>query len=124
MDIPDQEPASIRSGDLIEWTKDLSAEYPADDGWGLTYTLKLQSNAATGVSVNATASGKTFAIALTVAQTVLLPAGTYILFGRVTKALNSKEIYTGTCHVLPNLAAVLTGDLRSTVKRKIGRAHV
>ena len=119
MDIPDQEPTSIRSGDLISWRKDLSADYPADAGWALLYTLTLQSNAATRLQVTAAATGKTFLATLTAAQTAALPAGTYHLFGHVSKAIERYQVHASTIELTPNLAAVLTGDLRSEIKKKL-----
>lgn len=122
MPILDQEPTTIRSGTFLSWNKAFS-EYPANAGWSLVYTLVLQTNAATRLQITAAANGADFIATLTVAQTTALVPGTYSFYGHVTKALETYEVYLSTIEVLPNLAAVLTGDLRSPAKLALDNAR-
>lgn len=110
--IPSTEPSSFRAGDLLAWTKSLS-DYPANDGWALAYTFI---NAASKITINASASGADFAVSVAAATTAGYTAGAYSWMARVTK---STEIYTvgqGTIEILPNLAALTTYDGRSHAK--------
>lgn len=117
--IPDQEPAAIRAGDTIKWNKDLSSDYPANDGWSLVYTLTLQSDASKRLQLTATANGAAFLATITAAQTAALVAGTHNLFGHVSKSGDRYQVYQGTVTVTPDLAVVLTGDYRSSIKKTL-----
>ena len=119
METPSIEPSSIRSGDTVSWSKDLSADYPANGGWSLVYTLTLQSDFSKRLQVTATTVGATFLATITKAQTAALTAGTYNLFGHVSSVTERHQVFQGTLEVLPDLAAVLTGDGRSIVKRTL-----
>lgn len=107
--VPDSEPVSFRAGDLLTWTKAL-ADYPADQGWTLAYTLI---NATTKLTINASASGANFLVSVAAAVTAVYTAGTYQWMARVTKATEIYTAGTGTLEILPNLATATTFDFRS-----------
>ena len=119
MEIPTIEPTAIRAGDSVSWSKSLASSYPPSGGWTLVYTLALQSDASKRLQVSATSSGDVFLVSLTKEQTDSLPPGTYSLFGHVLKGAERYQIFVGTVQLLPNLAVLLTGDLRSGVKRTL-----
>lgn len=117
--VPDNEPSFIRAGDTTSWNKDVAPDYPATDGWSLLYTLTLQSDFTKRLQITATANGAAFLATLTAAQTAALTPGIYNLFGHVSKASDRYQIYHGTIEVKPNLAALTSGDYRSTVKKTL-----
>jgi hypothetical protein len=110
--IPTTEPSSFRAGDLLAWTKSLS-DYPANQGWALSYTLI---NSATKITINASASGADFSVSVPAATTAGYQAGTYQWMARVTKAAEIYTVAHGTVEILPNLAAQSTFDFRSHAK--------
>ena len=123
MPVQDQEPTTIRSGDLISWNKDLSSDYAANNGWSLLYTLTLQSDFSKRLQITAAANGAAFLATLTKAQTAVLTPGTYNLFGHVEKASERYQVYQGTTQVLPDLAVLNIGDHRSPAKRALDNAR-
>jgi hypothetical protein len=110
--IPSTEPSSFRAGDLLSWTKSLS-DYPADQGWTLAYTLI---NAASKITINASASGADFLVSVAATLTAAYTAGAYQWMARVTKATEIYTVGQGTIEILPNLAAATTYDFRSHAK--------
>jgi len=113
-DIPEFEPASFEAGTTVQWTKDLSADYPADAGWALEYTFIHSSSKFT---VNATASGKEFAVTIAAATTAAYTVGIYSWIARVSKAGEVFTVDSGHCEVLKNIAAATTYDHRTHVKK-------
>lgn len=107
--IPTTEPSSFRAGDLLAWTKSL-ADYPANDGWALSYTLI---NASSKITINASASGADFSVSVPAATTAPYTPGIYQWMGRVSKALEILTVAVGTIEILPNLATATTFDFRS-----------
>lgn len=110
--VPTTEPASIRAGDFLTWSKTL-ADYPANDGWTLVYTLI---NGSSKVTIDAAASGADHLVSVAAGTTGSYVAGNYTWMARVTKG---SEIYTidhGSLTILPNLAALTTYDGRSHAK--------
>lgn len=81
------EPTVITAGDTVSWTKTL-AQYPANDGWVLSYTLI---NAQQKISITSTASGVDYLLAKTAAETASWAAGNYDWQSKVAK---SGEVYT------------------------------
>lgn len=113
-DIPEIEPTEFRAGTTVQWTKDLSTDYPADAGWSLQYIFI---NASTKITVNASASGKIFAVTISAATSAAYTAGVYKWIARVTKASEKFDVDSGTCEVLADLAALSTSDQRSHAKK-------
>lgn len=107
--VPSTEPASIRAGDFLTWTKTLS-DYPANAGWALVYTLI---NGSTKLTINATASGADHLVSVAAATSAAYAAGSYTWMARVTKGTEIYTVDTGSLEVLPNLAALTTFDGRS-----------
>ena len=111
--IPSSEPLQVTAGDTLQWTRDL-ADYPANDGWVLTYELRALGGAYT---ITAAASGAQHAVTVAAATSTSYAAGTYTIGGYVTKAGQRFEVYRGTLVVLPNLAAGGAADRRSHVRK-------
>lgn len=118
MDIPSSEPQVIRSGNTVKWRKTLS-DFPANDGWALTYILTLQSDYSKRLSKAAVQDGADFVTTLSAAETAALSAGTYNLFGAVSKSGERYDVFAGTLELKLDPAALLTGDHRSDTKRKL-----
>jgi len=110
--IPSTEPSSFRAGDLLTWTKSL-ADYPANQSWTLAYTLI---NAASKITINASASGADFLVSVAAATTAAYTAGAYQWMARVTKATEIYTVGQGTIEILPNLATATTFDGRTHAK--------
>ena len=107
--VPYTEPAAFRAGDLVRWTKFLS-DYPANDGWTLSYTLI---NASIKISLTATASGAEHLVSVPAATSANYAAGAYTWMARVTKGSEVYTIGQGSLTILPNLSALMSYDGRS-----------
>lgn len=107
--IPTTEPSSFRAGDLLAWSKSL-ADYPANQGWALSYTLI---NAAAKLTITATTSGADLSVSVPAATTALYAPGRYQWMARVSKGLEILTVASGTMEILPNLATATTFDFRS-----------
>ena len=70
VDIPENEPDTLRAGDTWKWTRTL-ADYPAS-AWTLKYRFK---SAAGGFEITATASGDSYAITFAASTTVSAETG-------------------------------------------------
>lgn len=101
--IPTIEPAVINAGDTAKWTKTL-ADYPATDGWALTYTLV---NAAQRYTVTAAASGSDYLITIAAATTATYATGNYDFRGQVSKAGEVFTVATGRLTVKPTFATAI-----------------
>lgn len=111
------EPLSIVAGDQAEWTRTLS-DYPASDGWALSYTL-VERKTGAGVSFDATGSGSEYTVTVPSATTAAWPAGYYVGQGYVTKAGERKTVWAGTIEIKPNLASGMAGDIRSHARKVV-----
>lgn len=107
--VPTIEPASLRAGDFLTWLKTL-ADYPANAGWTLAYTLI---NATSKITITASASGADHLVSVPAATTAGYTAGTYQWMARVTKATEIYTVGSGSMIVQQNLAALTTFDGRS-----------
>jgi hypothetical protein len=110
------EPTEIRSGDLLEWQKDLPL-YPADE-WTLVYTFI---NASEKITITAGADGTLHDVSVAAATTAAYTAGYYTWTGQVTNiadALQKHTVLAGNVTVLPDLTAAgtTTYDGRSYAK--------
>ncbi len=111
MAIPSTEPTFVTAGDTVEWTKSLS-DYPAADGWTLSYRLI---NAAAAIDIVSTASGADHAISESAATTAAWTDGEYRYQAYVSKAGQRYTVGSGSITIRPNLAAVVGGyEARST----------
>jgi hypothetical protein len=115
MDIPTNEPSSLRLGDTWQWRReDLASDYPAST-WTLTYRFK---NAAGGFEITASADGDNFAVIVTAATTAAYAsgAGTYSWVAQAVNGTTKYTVDTGTSLILPNLfsgAATAASDQRT-----------
>lgn len=113
---PTTEPAAIRAGDTVTWTKTIS-DYPATDGWTLKYRAV---NSAGKIDITATTSGADYAVALTAATTAAYTAGWYDVVGWVEKGSGPTAervtVETFRWQVTPDLAAAATYDGRSDAR--------
>lgn len=115
-DVPDIEPASVTAGDLVTWTRSLQ-DFPASDGWVLTYALTKTS---VRITITGTASGSDHLVSVAKATTANWSAGTYTAQGYVTKSATSEryQVFNGIIQVATNLAAQSSGyDGRSHAKK-------
>jgi hypothetical protein len=72
VDIPENEPDTLRAGDTWKWTRTL-ADYPAS-AWSLKYRFK---SAAGGFEITATASGDSYAITVAASTSAAYASGLY-----------------------------------------------
>ena len=70
VDIPENEPDTLRAGDTWKWTRTL-ADYPAS-AWTLKYRFK---SAAGGFEITATASGDSYAITVAASTSAAVVTG-------------------------------------------------
>lgn len=103
--IPSVEPSEFQAGNSYAWTKTLD-DYPADDGWTLSYSLRGTPPQAYVIDFSATADGSDFAISLTSATTLDWVPGTYTLAGYVTDGTNRYEVFRGLVTITPNISAL------------------
>lgn len=117
-EIPETEPLKIEAGTTVKWTKDLSSDYPADDGWSLAYTFI---NSAAKFTVNASADGKKFSVTIPASTSDDYIAGIYTWIARVSKAGEVFTVDEGHCEVLKDLAAagLTIFDHRTHVKKTL-----
>ncbi len=114
MEIPSNEPSTIRAGDSVAWERELE-DYSAADGWALKYRLLWP----TGVAVDVTSTGVAtlHSVSLSAADTAPYVAGTATLVAYVEKgsgaSLERKTLESNVIKVLPNLTTAPTYDGRS-----------
>lgn len=107
--IPTTEPASIRAGDSASWQIS-DANYPAGDGWGLTYTFI---NSAGKFSISSTASGNDHLVHVLPGVTALYVPGAYSWQCVAANGTDAYTIRSGPLEVVASFAAATTLDARS-----------
>ena len=85
--IPTTEPSTITPGDTVKWTRSLP-DYPASDGWVLTYELV---NESIRYALTATASGADHLVTVVASTSAVYMSGVYDWRARVRK---EDEVYT------------------------------
>lgn len=110
------EPAFVRAGDSVAWTRAL-ADYPATS-WTLKYRLI---NSAGKIDITATASGTDHLINVSAATSATWAAGVYTWAAYVEGGSSERyTLGTGSITIQPNLAAQSAGfDARSTAKKAL-----
>ncbi len=96
--ILDREPETLWANVSAAWTKSLG-DFPAGQGWQLSYTLTPPTGAAIAVlwTTHVTANGDNFSIAIPATLTAGVTAGgTGRLTGKITKASDTAIVYDGT----------------------------
>ena len=73
--IPSAVPSSVRAGDTVTWRRSL-ADYPASDGWTLSYVLL---SPAAQITIAATADGSAHLVSVAPATSAAWAAATYAL---------------------------------------------
>ncbi len=115
--IPTREPAKVAAGDTWRWKRtDLAAEYPASDGWALTYVLL---NASAKITFAASADGDAFLIHEAAADTISRAAGSYTWEASVAKGVDRFRVGTGTMEVGPDFHSVASLDMRSHARKAL-----
>ncbi|MDP1925763.1 MAG: hypothetical protein Q8K57_13395 [Thiobacillus sp.] len=114
MEIPTQEPTTIRAGDSIVWERELD-DYSVADGWALAYRLLYASG--TAVAIASTGVGTTHTVTLTSADTDGFVAGDATLVGYVENgsgaSLERKTVFSAVIEILADLTAAATHDGRT-----------
>lgn len=100
--IPTREPEEIQAGDTLKFTITL-ADYPADDGWTLTY--RLTSATAQIAAFAASADGSSHAVSVAATTTADWAAGLYELRGQVEKSGEKYTTHVSNVQVLADLMA-------------------
>ncbi len=112
--IPSVEPTSVIAGDTVKWTKSL-ADYPAGDGWSLTYTFI---NAGGKFTISAGADGDAFLVNVAPATSGGWSAGDYDWRAQVSKSGEIFTVATGRTTVQPSFGGS-TLDGRSTARKML-----
>lgn len=109
--IPTLEPAVIDAGATIKWTRTLP-DYPASDGWVLSYELV---KASTRIAITAAASGADHLVTISAAASAAYAAGMYDWRARVSKAGEVYTVGSGRVTVAGSFGSAL--DARSQARR-------
>lgn len=118
--IPTVEPTNPVAGDSWKWDKTLP-DYPASDGWQLTYYVYGPENITLAWATEVTANGDVFEVRVAATKTDdLTSAGSYELVGRVTDGTDTYTVVKKTINVIANPATVAAGK---SVARQMVEAH-
>lgn len=98
-------PEKITAGDSVAWSRSLS-DYPAGDGWVLSYALTI---ASAQITFNAGADGNDHLVDLSATTTASWAPGEYAFQAYVTKNPERYQVDAGLVEILPNLAAQTSG---------------
>lgn len=113
--IPSSEPKTVSAGNTIQWTKSVS-DYPADQGWVLSYAFV--STVGNKFGVTATASGSEFLVTIAASTSAGYVAGTWTWQAYVSKAAERFLVDSGSMKILPDYSAQATTlDTRSHARR-------
>lgn len=99
-DLPTTEPTQIIAGDTLAWSKTLD-DYPANDGWTLTYYLR----GPAAYTITTTADDAAHVAAATTAETSLYTPGEYRLFGFATTGSTRYKVYEKPVTVFADVAS-------------------
>jgi hypothetical protein len=114
--VPTAVPASLRAGDTATWLRSL-ADYPASDGWVLSYVLV---KTGTQIAITSTASGADHLVEVAAATTAGWAAGTYSWQERATLAGKVYTTNTGTLAIVASFAAAVGGlDARTHAEKTL-----
>lgn len=114
---PTTEPEKIRAGETLRFTKTL-ADYPASDGYSITYSFRAKSGSK--IDFTTTADGSNHLAEVAFADTATWLPQTYQGVGVVSNGTERFQIWAGQLEVLPDLSAMDQGaDTRSQAKRTL-----
>lgn len=108
-------PDLITSGDTLDFTT-VSADFPASDGWVLTYKLIPRTAGPAVITLTATASGDDHRVQATAATTAAWTAGTYSWTAYATLGTERYTLQSGVTQILANPGVVTTLDSRSAAR--------
>ena len=108
---PTTEPDRLIAGDTAKWLKTL-ADYPATDGWALSYVL---ANTSGAITILASASGADHLVNVSAGTTNGWNAGTYQMRARVSKAGEVYTIATQSIVIEPAFSTAI--DARSNARK-------
>ena len=112
--IPSCIPAEVTAGDSVSWRR-AGGDYPASDGWQLSYTLVSATKAYT---VNAAADGDDYLVTVDASTSTSWDADLYRVQAYVTKDAERHTVGTSLLRVQPNLAAATGGlDTRTHAQK-------
>ena len=115
--IPTTEPKQLVIGDLWTWKKSL-ANYPADDSWILSYSMRRVGTPV--IDFSASASGADHLVSVAAATTAAFTAGRHNWEAKITKAAEVYFIAKGEIEILPDLSAEdNTYDPRSHARKAL-----
>lgn len=115
-DVPTTEPRYLTAGDTWTWKITLS-DYPAGDGWTLTYAVASSSAL---ITITSSADGDDHLVEVAAATTADYSAGDYEWQSYATSGAERYSISQGKLTVRPNLAAASSGyDTRSAAKKAL-----
>ena len=103
------------AGDSLDFSTSVP-DYPATDGWTLTYRLAPRT-AGTALSFAATALGGDYQVQVLAATTAAWAAGEYSWAAYVTKAGNRFTVDSGTITIQPDPGVVSSLDSRTHAQR-------
>lgn len=113
-EIPTAIPASFVRGDTVTWRVSLD-DYPADDGWALSYVLVKDGEQKT---VTSSADGSAHLVEISAVTSATFGVGRFAWQAYVTKAPVRYTIGAGSLEVCRNFAEETSGyDTRSTNRR-------
>lgn len=112
---PTTEPREISAGDTVAWSRALG-DYPASDGWTLTYALR---NATAKIDITATASGSDHLVSVAAADTAGWAPGAYAWAAYASNGAKRHQVAAGSLVVRPNLAAAAPFDTRTQAAKAI-----
>ena len=116
------EPATIVSGDLLQWKRtDLGTDY-ANGSYTLSYKARLEGTGSTVITITASASGDDFLVSVGQSTTASYTAGDYRWQAYITRNSDSERltIDSGTFEVAANRSAS-TADPRSHAKTMLDK---
>lgn len=107
-------PAQFVAGDTVEFT-DSYEDYPASDGWTLTYVLR----GASSLNATGTADGDEWTVTFSANQTALLQPGRYEYAAFVSLDGERYTVANGRVDVRPNLITAMAGDKVSRLEKLV-----
>jgi hypothetical protein len=107
------EPQWIYAGDTLLLTKSL-ADYPANDGWTLSYFFVSDDGSGKSFTIPSTSNGTAFSISF---NTTSVEVGKYQGRAKVVKSGQTFTVWAGTIEVLPSLESA--GDNRTQARKTL-----
>lgn len=111
------EPKELQAGNTLRFDKIL-ADYPASEGWVVTYVLRSRLQAVDAITITTTANEDTHEVNVPAATTANWTPGDYTMVGYVTLSPDRYEVFRQQFKILPDIANTeLPYDGRSYYER-------